>query len=49
MVVAFQVAISIGAVFGGYIVDYYGATAPLTLTALLAATTIALGLMQRDS
>lgn len=46
MVVSFQVAISIGAVFGGYIVDYYGATAPLSLTAVLAAATLALVLAQ---
>ncbi len=47
MVVSFQVAISIGAVFGGYIVDYYGATAPLSLTAVLAAATLALVLVQQ--
>ncbi|MCZ7933859.1 MFS transporter [Agrobacterium leguminum] len=47
MVVSFQVAISIGAVFGGYIVDSYGATAPLALTAILAASTVALALLQR--
>ncbi|MDO3431406.1 MFS transporter [Rhizobium sp. CBN3] len=46
MVVSFQVAISIGAVFGGYIVDHYGAVGPLTLTALLAASTVALALLQ---
>ncbi|MBB6488617.1 MFS transporter [Rhizobium lusitanum] len=46
MVVSFQVAISIGAVFGGYIVDHYGAVAPLTLTAILAASTVALSLAQ---
>lgn len=46
MVVSFQVAISIGAVFGGYIVDYYGATAPLSLTTVLAAATLALALVQ---
>ena len=47
MVVSFQVAISIGAVFGGYIVDSYGATAPLALTAILATSTVALALLQR--
>ncbi|MCZ7470232.1 MFS transporter [Agrobacterium sp. O3.4] len=47
MVVSFQVAISIGAVFGGYIVDSYGATAPLALTAILAASTVGLALLQR--
>lgn len=46
MVVSFQVAISIGAVVGGYIVDSYGATGPLVLTAILAAITVALGLLQ---
>lgn len=49
MVVSFQVAISIGAVFGGYIVDHYGAVGPLTLTALLAASTVALALLQPRS
>lgn len=46
MVVSFQVAISIGAVFGGYIVDHYGAVGPLTVTALLAASTVVLALLQ---
>jgi MFS transporter, DHA1 family, purine ribonucleoside efflux pump len=46
MVVAFQVAISIGAVFGGYLVDNYGATGPLVLTAVLAASTVVLALLQ---
>jgi DHA1 family purine ribonucleoside efflux pump-like MFS transporter len=49
MVVSFQVAISIGAIFGGYVVDHYGATGPLTLTAILAAVTIALALLQPRS
>ncbi|ODR93156.1 MFS transporter [Sinorhizobium alkalisoli] len=49
MVVSFQVAISIGAVFGGYVVDHYGALGPLTLTAALAASTVALALLQRRS
>lgn len=49
MVVSFQVAISIGAVFGGYIVDHYGAVGPLTLTAVLAASTVALALLQPRS
>lgn len=47
MVVSFQVAISIGAVVGGYIVNSHGATAPLALTAILAASTVALALLQR--
>ncbi|WP_142781520.1 MFS transporter [Agrobacterium sp. T29] len=47
MVVSFQVAISIGAVLGGYIVDSYGATAPLALTAVLATLTVALAVVQR--
>ncbi|MBY3186693.1 MFS transporter [Rhizobium laguerreae] len=46
MVVSFQVAISIGAVFGGYVVDHYGPAAPLTLTAMLALSTIVLALLQ---
>jgi len=46
MVVAFQVAISIGAVFGGYVVDNYGAAGPLILTAVLAASTVVLALVQ---
>jgi DHA1 family purine ribonucleoside efflux pump-like MFS transporter len=47
MVVSFQVAISIGAVFGGYVVDHFGAIGPLTLTAVLAASTVILALLQR--
>jgi DHA1 family purine ribonucleoside efflux pump-like MFS transporter len=46
MVVSFQIAITIGAVVGGYVVDIYGATAPLTLTAVLAASTGVLVLLQ---
>lgn len=46
MVVSFQIAITIGAVVGGYVVDNYGATAPLTLTAILAASTAVLALLQ---
>ena len=46
MVVSFQVAISIGALVGGYVVDRYGASAPLTLTAILALSTIILALLQ---
>jgi DHA1 family purine ribonucleoside efflux pump-like MFS transporter len=46
MVVSFQVAITIGAVIGGYVVDTYGATAPLTLTAVLAALTAIMALLQ---
>jgi DHA1 family purine ribonucleoside efflux pump-like MFS transporter len=49
MVVSFQVAISIGAVFGGYVVDHYGAVGPLTLTSALAASTVALALTQPHS
>ncbi|WP_028744911.1 MFS transporter [Rhizobium mesoamericanum] len=49
MVVSFQVAISIGAVLGGYIVDHYGAVGPLTLTSALAASTVALALAQPRS
>jgi DHA1 family purine ribonucleoside efflux pump-like MFS transporter len=46
MVVSFQVAITIGAVVGGYVVDSYGATGPLVLTAALAAATVFLALLQ---
>ena len=46
MVVSFQVAITIGAVVGGYVVDTYGATGPLCLTAVLATSTVALALLQ---
>ncbi len=46
MVASFQVAITIGAVVGGYVVDNFGATGPLTLTAILAATTVVLALLQ---
>ncbi|MCM2475392.1 MFS transporter [Rhizobium sp. CG5] len=49
MVTSFQVAITIGAVVGGYIVDTYGATGPLTLTAILAASTVVLALLQPRS
>ncbi|MBZ5762348.1 MFS transporter [Rhizobium sp. VS19-DR104.2] len=49
MVTSFQVAITIGAVVGGYIVDTYGATGPLTLTAMLAACTVVLALLQPRS
>ncbi|TQX84136.1 MULTISPECIES: MFS transporter [Rhizobium] len=49
MVTSFQVAITIGAVVGGYIVDTYGATGPLTLTAILAACTVVLALLQPRS
>jgi DHA1 family purine ribonucleoside efflux pump-like MFS transporter len=46
MVTSFQVAITAGAVVGGYVVDTYGATGPLTLTAVLAAATALLALLQ---
>ncbi|ACM40041.1 MULTISPECIES: MFS transporter [Rhizobium/Agrobacterium group] len=49
MVVSFQVAITIGAVVGGYVVDHYGAAGPLTLTAALAALTVVLALTQPRS
>ena len=49
MVVSFQVAISIGAVFGGYIVDHHGASGPLIMTAVLAASTVFLALLQPRS
>lgn len=46
MVASFQVAITIGAVVGGYVVDTYGASGPLTLTVVLAASTVVLALLQ---
>jgi DHA1 family purine ribonucleoside efflux pump-like MFS transporter len=46
MVVSFQVAITIGALIGGYVVDSYGATGPLILTAVLAALTVVLAIWQ---
>ncbi|MER9604580.1 MFS transporter [Mesorhizobium sp. M0243] len=49
MVTSFQIAITIGAVVGGYVVDTYGATGPLTLTAVLAALTAVLALLQPRS
>lgn len=49
MVTSFQIAITIGAVVGGYVVDTYGATGPLTLTAGLAASTAVLALLQPRS
>ncbi|AMX92784.1 MFS transporter [Mesorhizobium sp. M7A.F.Ca.CA.002.10.1.1] len=49
MVTSFQIAITIGAVVGGYVVDTYGATGPLTLTAILAASTAVLALLQPRS
>ncbi|TGW06547.1 MFS transporter, partial [Mesorhizobium sp. M2D.F.Ca.ET.145.01.1.1] len=49
MVASFQVAITTGAVVGGYVVDTYGPTAPLTVTAILAASTAVLALLQPRS
>ncbi|OLP46292.1 MFS transporter [Rhizobium oryziradicis] len=46
MVTSFQVAITIGAVVGGFVLDTYGATGPLTLTAILSASTVILSLLQ---
>ena len=47
MVVSFQVAITLGAIIGGYVVDTYSATTNMTLTAILAALTMLLALSQR--
>lgn len=47
MVVSFQVAITLGAIIGGYVVDTYSANANMTLTAILAALTLLLALSQR--
>ncbi|MCJ8519230.1 DHA1 family purine ribonucleoside efflux pump-like MFS transporter [Pseudorhizobium tarimense] len=46
MVVSFQVAITIGAVIGGYVVDTLGPTGPLSLTVLLALSTLLLAVLQ---
>ena len=46
MVVSFQVAITAGAVVGGYVVDTYSATTNMMLTAILAALTLVLALAQ---
>lgn len=46
MVVSFQVAISTGAILGGYLLDHFGAVAPLTLTAALAAVSVAVSAQQ---
>jgi DHA1 family purine ribonucleoside efflux pump-like MFS transporter len=46
MVVAFQVAIMTGAIVGGFIVDTYSATANMLVTAVLAALTLLLALLQ---
>ena len=49
MVVSFQIAIMLGAMIGGYIVDSYSAAANLGVTALLAALTVALAVFQPKS
>lgn len=46
MITSFQVAITIGAVVGGYVVDTYGGAGPLTLTAILAVMTVVLAVLQ---
>ena len=46
MVVSFQVAITLGALIGGYVVDTYSANANMMLTAILAAMTLVLALLQ---
>ncbi|HEY0031856.1 MAG TPA: MFS transporter [Devosia sp.] len=46
MVVSFQIAIMLGAMIGGYIVDSYSAAANLGVTALLATLTVALAVLQ---
>ena len=46
MVVSFQVAITTGALVGGYIVDTYSASANMMLTAILAGLTLLLALVQ---
>lgn len=49
MVVSFQLAIMIGAIVGGYIVDTYSAVANLMITTALAALTVVLALSQPKS
>jgi len=46
MVVSFQLAIMIGALVGGYIVDSYSAVTNLVVTAVLATVTLVLALLQ---
>lgn len=46
MVVSFQVAIMTGALVGGYIVDTFSAVANMSVTAVLAAATLVLALLQ---
>jgi len=46
MVVSFQVAITTGALVGGYVVDTYSATGNMMLTAILAGLTLLLALLQ---
>jgi DHA1 family purine ribonucleoside efflux pump-like MFS transporter len=46
MVVSFQVAITTGALVGGYVVDTYSASANMMLTAILAGLTLLLALLQ---
>ena len=47
MVVAFQVAIMLGAIVGGYVVDTFSASSNLMLTAALAGLTLVLALLPR--
>lgn len=49
MVVCFQVAIAVGAVVGGYIVDGLSVAGPLTLAAILSALTLVLAILQPRS
>jgi DHA1 family purine ribonucleoside efflux pump-like MFS transporter len=46
MITSFQIAITIGAVVGGLVVDSYGALGPVTLTAILATSTVVLAILQ---
>lgn len=47
MVVSFQVAITLGATIGGYVVDTFSATTNMSLTAIFASLTALLALSQR--
>lgn len=49
MVVSFQVAITLGATIGGYVVDTFSATTNMSLTAICAALTVLLALSQRKA
>lgn len=49
MVVSFQVAITLGAIVGGYIVGTFSATTNMTFTAIFAALTVLLAVSRRKA